>query len=382
MTDEPLFVLAVLGAAVWASERLARVRGFRALGSALLVIVLAAVLSNAGVVPTYRPGDALYDGIFGIVAPLGVFWLLLGVRLRALRRAGPTMLLLFFVGAFATAVGVPAAYHLVDLPAAVGEDAPALAGMFVGTYTGGSVNFSALAVAFGIQERGALFAGATAVDALMTTVWMVVTLVVPRRMSGPAVAEEAPDPSEPPSGGAPTDPDVESVAPRDVAALVALALLALVVSRALPETFPGQWMIVLTTLALVLAQVDRVHRLRGARVLGMTAILLFLSVIGVLCDLEALARLGPLGGTLFGFVAIALSVHGALLFGVTRLLRRDPAAAAVCSQANVGGGTTALALARALDRDDLVLPAILVGSIGTAVGTHLGLAVALLLGAG
>ncbi|MFG0317251.1 MAG: DUF819 domain-containing protein [Planctomycetota bacterium JB042] len=380
MTEDPLFVLAVLGAAVWASERLARVRGLRALGSALLVIVLAAVLSNAGVVPTYRAGDALYDGIFGVVAPLGVFWLLLGVRLRALRRAGPTMLLLFFVGAFATAVGVPAAYHLVDLPAAVGDDAPALAGMFVGTYTGGSVNFSALAVAFGIQERGALFAGATAVDALMTTVWMVVTLIVPRRMAGPG--REAAETDAPDAAAAPVDPDLESVSPRDAAALVALALLALVVSRALPETVPGQWMIVLTTLALVLAQVDAVHRLRGARVLGMTAILLFLAVIGVLCDLEALAGLGPLGGTLFGFVAVALAVHGVLLFGVTRLLRRDPAAAAVCSQANVGGGTTALARARALDRDDLVLPAILVGSIGTAVGTHLGLAVALVLGAG
>ncbi|MEM9456015.1 MAG: DUF819 family protein [Myxococcota bacterium] len=66
--------------------------------------------------------------------------------------------------------------------------------------------------------------------------------------------------------------------------------------------------------------------------------------------------------------AAVIGVHGALVFGVTRLLRLDPDVAAVASQANIGGGTTALALARGLGRGDLVLPAILVGSLGTFVG--------------
>ncbi len=45
---------------------------------------------------------------------------------------------------------------------------------------------------------------------------------------------------------------------------------------------------------------------------------------------------------------------------------------AVASQANIGGGTSALALARSLNRPDLVLPAILIGSLGLALGTYLG----------
>jgi len=69
-----------------------------------------------------------------------------------------------------------------------------------------------------------------------------------------------------------------------------------------------------------------------------------------------------------------------VIFGVARWTRCDLATAAVASQANIGGGTTALALARSLGRPDLELPAILAGSVGTALGTYAGFLVAALFG--
>jgi uncharacterized membrane protein len=75
------------------------------------------------------------------------------------------------------------------------------------------------------------------------------------------------------------------------------------------------------------------------------------------------------------FVGTTLLVHGAVLFGAAALLRLDLEVAAVASQAGVGGGTSALALARSLGRPDLTAPAILAGSLGTALGTYLGFAV-------
>ena len=98
MTDDPLYVLAVLAANVAFAEWLARRRGFRLLGSALLVIVTTAVCANTGVIPPYSAGVPVYDGVFRFAAPLGIFWLLLQVDLRHVLRAGGQMLTLFVLG--------------------------------------------------------------------------------------------------------------------------------------------------------------------------------------------------------------------------------------------------------------------------------------------
>ena len=65
-------------------------------------------------------------------------------------------------------------------------------------------------------------------------------------------------------------------------------------------------------------------------------------------------------------------MHGLVTFAAARAMKIDLDLAAVVSQANVGGGTSALALARSLGRSDLVLPAVLLGSLGNALGTFLG----------
>ncbi len=82
---------------------------------------------------------------------------------------------------------------------------------------------------------------------------------------------------------------------------------------------------------------------------------------------------------MIGFVGIVVGIHGFVVFGAARLLRFDPAMAAVASQANIGGSTSALALARSLKRPDLTLPAVLIGALGNALGTFLGFWVASLL---
>jgi len=176
--------------------------------------------------------------------------------------------------------------------------------------------------------------------------------------------------------------DTDTVNPTDLAVLLALGSFSVWISDA-----AAQWIeratgvgvpsiLILTTLALVLAQLPPIQRLRGTRVCGWLAVMVFLAVIGALCDFAALRGIGELGGSLLVFAAVVVGVHGLIVFGSAALLRLDPAMAAVASQANIGGSTSALALARSLGRADLALPAILVGSLGNAGGTYLGFLIA------
>ncbi len=393
---EPLAVAAALALLVAASEWLVRHTAARHLGSALLVILLTAVAANLGAIPTVGEGSPVYDGIFAYVAPLGIFWLLLQVNLSNLRRAGGPMIVLFFLGALGTTIGAATGLWVAGGEDAFGESTFALGGMFVGTYVGGSANFNAIALEYGVAEDGLLFAGASVVDSVYTTIWMAATVVLPRLLvhrwpAGRAGSE--PSGSEhrasrasaaTPSAEAAVDPathDVRSTSPAEVAILLALGAATVHGSGLAAAWFAERGvhvpaMLFMTTAALAFAQVPAIARLGGAHLLGMTAVLFFLAVIGALCDLRALRGIGELGTHLFVLAGVTILVHGTVVFLGARLLRLDPFAAAVASQAGVGGGTSALALARSLGRPDLVLPGILVGSLGQVVGNYLGFGLA------
>jgi uncharacterized membrane protein len=373
--NNPLFILAVLSLVVVGSEWLVRNTVLRHAGTALLGILITAVIANVGIIPAGSTADApvpVYDGIFEYVAPLAIFWLILGVNLRSVLRAGIPLVLLFLIGAAATTAGALAAIRIVGGEAAFGAQHNALAGMFTGTYIGGSINFNAVALEYDVVRDGVLYAGSVVVDNIVTTTWIIATLALPRLL--------APFFRSVQRTAAPTgdvilgiEEDTESIHPIDLGIVFALGLGAVVAAMELADWSASlgvavPFMLVLTVVALALAQLPVVARLRGARVVGMFAVYLFLNVIGAFCDLRSLAGLGQLGLSLLAFASITVSIHGIVIFTAARLMRIDPDMAAVASQANVGGSTSALALARSLGRADLVLPAVLIGSLGNAVG--------------
>lgn len=380
MTSDPLYVLAWLCVIVVASEWLVRHTVLRHAGTALLVILVTAVAANVGLLPAGSTAEApvpVYDGIFAYVAPLAIFWLVLRVRLRDILKAGLPIITLFLIGAAGTTLGGVVGLRLIGGEQAIGPLYRAVGGMFIATYIGGSINFNALALSYDVVRDGLLYAGAVAVDNVVTTAWMVSTLALPRLLAPlwRASSRGATAPRRELITG--VDDDTESLHPIDLGLVLALGFASVFMSdhaaAALEEAgiaLPS--IVVLTALALVLAQIPAVSRLRGARVLGMFAVYLFLAVIGAYCDVVKLVGLGRLGLALLAFASIVVVVHGVVTYGAARLMRLDLDIASVASQANVGGGTSALAVARSLGRGDLVLPAVLIGALGNAVGTFIG----------
>ncbi|RME36467.1 MAG: DUF819 family protein, partial [Planctomycetota bacterium] len=126
MSTDSVFILAVLAANVVVSEWLVRHTFFRHFGTALLVIVVTAVTSNLGWIPTSAAQAPVYDGIFTYVAPLAIFWLLLPVNLRDVLRAGGPMIAAFLVGAAGTMIGVVTAMKWLHVARYLGNDHQAL----------------------------------------------------------------------------------------------------------------------------------------------------------------------------------------------------------------------------------------------------------------
>jgi uncharacterized membrane protein len=379
----PLLILAGLCLLVAVSEWLVRTTVLRHAGTALLGILLTAIVANLGVIPAGSSPEApvpVYDGIFTYIAPLGIFWLLLSVNLRDVLRAGGPLVILFLIGSLGTVAGVVAGMAAVDGAQTIGPYHRALGGMFTGTYIGGSVNFNALALHYDVVKEGVLFAGSIAVDNVVTTIWMVATLTLPRLLAPVWKVGRHEQQGTQTVVITGIDEDTESVHPFDLSVMLALGLASVLVSGWLAGLSIGgvsiPSILILTTLALILAQIPFVARLRGRRVLGMFAVFLFLTVIGAFCDVRKLGELGQLGATLMVFATVIVLVHGVVIFLAARLMRLDVDMAAIASQANIGGSTSALALARSLGRGDLVLPAVLIGALGNAIGSYLGFWVA------
>ncbi len=360
---------------------MARAKGFfRHIGSVLIVIIAAAIVANLGIIPSSTNAPPVYDGIFAYAAPLGIFFLLLEVRLKDLKLAGGPMILMFLVGAAATSIAVIAGYKILS-PQNHFNLANAVAGMYAGTYIGGSANLNAVALGYEVNKDGVLYAAVNAADNVATTIWMILTLLIPallqrwlpsKRTIPPHLAEMSDEEIR--------NHMVEDVSPaslRDLAILLTLGFGTLFAAARISAALVGlPSILVVTTVALILAQIPFVQNLKGGRVIAMILLMLFLAVIGAYCDIGALINSGSAAAILLAWVTICVLGHGLIIFTVGGLLRQDWDIVAIASNANIGGATSAPVCAASLGRPDLQLPAILAGSLGNAIGTYVGFMIA------
>ena len=373
--NENLFTLCVLFATIALCERLCRSGAFKHFGTALLVIAITALWANIGLIPSSSDAPIVYDHIFTYIAPISIFLLLLECDLKAIRKVGSTLLTLFLFGSLATFAGVILGYFMLRENLEY-ENFAVLAGMFTGTYTGGGINFNAIALEFDVVKDGNLYAGAVAIDNIWTAIWMIITIAIPKLLYKSKGKLEID--SKINSSPTEIDPDLESINPFQISFLIGLSLASLMFSNWISSIFMSidiriPSILILTTLSIMFAQFPLMKEIKGGRVIGLVGLYLFLSVIGAYCDFSAMLSMGTLGIHLFLFVSIIMITHGLILFGIgSRIFKNKIDLIALASQANVGGSGSALALSKSLNRQDLLLPAILIGTLGNALGTYLG----------
>ena len=362
-----VLVLGLTGLGWWLAQVNSLARKF---GSTMVILILGLLLAN---VTSWTPEPSAVSWVNGPLTSYAIAELLLAVELRSVLPDARRLLLPFI-----TAVaGTLAAVLLVGLLLSgwLGQSWISLAGLFGATFTGGSLNF--VSVARSLEIPPSLLLIATAADHVAFTAWFVVSLLIGRggRQQRPIEASEA--------NSSASTPINAFALPSFQAVMIGLLWGGgvLLISEGL-----GGFLIllgvdvppilVLTTVALIAAQLPRSDSRSACYGLGLVLIQPFFAVIGLSSSL----------GDLFGdglpvllYAGLVVLVQAIVVLQARRWFRWPLAESLVASQAAVGGPSTALALAGSLERPNLVLPSVAMGLLGYLLGTYVGLAVSALL---
>ena len=172
---------------------------------------------------------------------------------------------------------------------------------------------------------------------------------------------------------------VHRISDLDIAGLLAalaLAFMLAAVGNALAEYLGKPQFAILVTTALTLLFATllprQVQKLSGHREAGNIMMFVFLASIGATADIWLLIEIGPV---LFVFASVIIIVHMIVLFGVGKMLKIDLAELAMASAVCIGGPSSAAALASAKGWRDLLIPGVLAGSFGYAIGSFAGVSV-------
>lgn len=361
---------ALLGIAAFGfwSERFPVGRKF---SGVVLLITLAIVLSNLRIIPTQA---AAYDAVWNYLVPIAIPLLLFQADMRQIFREAGKTLIAFFVGGAAVVAGVLIGIALIDL----GPQESKLAGIFTGTYIGGALNFAAVAEATQFSDASTLTA-AVAADNVITNLHVLFIVMLPgiAMVARHFPARDSKLANKESTSGA--DLPAHVLANLDVAGLLASLALAFGLAAAgalLAAAFnsPQYAILVTTLLALLVATFAKplVKRLSGYTEAGNALLFVFLAAIGASADIWKLVETAPI---LFVFAFIVVSVHLLLLLSIGWLLNLGLAEMCIASAVCIGGPASGPAIAVAKGWRDLVIPGVLAGSFGYAVGSFVGVSV-------
>lgn len=363
------------------------------ISGAIVALLGILILANLKIIPTAAP---VYDAVWGYIVPLAVPLLLFKADIRKIWRESGRTFLAFHISAVGTFLGAILAVILVGKM--IPETAKAAA-MMTGSYIGGGINFVAMADTFKASKD--TINALVVADNLNMAFYFMVLMMIPtigfiRKHFSHPYEDKVKEKSRSESGEAYSNNAASYWGRKEISLLdIAMALGTTFVVVAVSTIFAewiggigapslikatlGQKYFVITTLTLILATAfpKFLGEIRGAQEIGTFMIYIFFAVIGAPADFKAIIMNSPM---LFVFCAITVIINMIFTFSVGKLFKFNVEELCIASNANVGGPTTAAAMAISKGWTELVLPAMLVGVWGYIIGNYLGLAMGNLVG--
>ena len=354
---------------------------------AVLALLIALAASNFGLIPTDAPA---YDAVWGYIVPLAIPLLLFQLDLHALFKESGRLLIIFLISSVGTMLGALIGFFMLK------DHIPELSkitGMISASYTGGGVNFAAMTAR--LEPSKDITAATIVADNLMMACYFFILIGISgsyavRKIWGSPYQDELDKNGTSNQNMAADYWQTKPISLQSIAlslgASMAIVAVAFTVSKWLKGILgEGSNMatnmlfslvtdkyLLLTSLTLLVIALFRngVRKLAGSQELGTYGIYLFFVVIGIPASIPLIIQNAPL---LFVFTLTVAMVNLLITLIFGKLLKFSIEEIVLACNANVGGPTTAAALAIGKGWRDLIGPILLIGTVGYIIGNYIGM---------
>jgi uncharacterized membrane protein len=330
------------------------------------------------------PETKIAMDISEILVPIAIPLILFSADLSSVKRLAKPMLNSFILVAIAVSLVAAGSYLIYrnSIP-----EAHKYAGMIVGLYTGGTPNLMAIGAALSVSDSHIVLANTA--DVVVGGIYFLMLIsIMPRlarRFLKPFVKEAvSQDDGYIERLEKSFVPEKETFSLKLIARhipIVLLGILSLAIAAGLALLITGKLdvviiMLVVTSCGIGFSFIKKVREAPGSYNVGQYLILMFSFGIGLAFNFGSLNKEALLLLAMF-----ATAQFGALLLHMLlcKVFHIDADTALITSTAGIYGPAFIVPVANAMKNDEIVLPGLICGIIGYAIGNYLGIGIALAL---
>ena len=346
------------------------------ISGAIMALIIALLLSNFNIIPLE---SKVYDDVWGYVVPIAIPLLLFQCDIKKIWKESGRLAIIFLLSSVGTMLGAVVGFYLLR------EYIPTLnniAGTMTASYIGGGVNFVAVQTALNLDKQ--LASALIVSDNLLMVLYFFVLIIIPtipffNKYFKREYRNDIKNMDDKKEVKRPIT--LEDVAFNFTISVLIVAVsfgfsdLILAEDRGYVINFLANKYILLTSITVILATVFSTFfkKLIGSQEIGTFLIYIFFAVIGIPASIKSIVVNSPL---LLVFCAIMVIINMVITFAFTKLFNFSLEEAILVSNANIGGPTTATAMAISKGWTKYVAPVMLVGTLGYVIGTYAGLILA------
>ncbi len=354
---------------------------------AVIALIIAISFSSFNIIPT---DAAVYDMVWAYVVPIAIPLLLFQVNVKSIFTESRRLLFIFLLSSIGTIVGAFIAFFIFKdwIP-----ELDKISGMMSASYIGGGVNFAAMTAKLAPTKD--MVASTIVADNLIMALYFIVLLTISamswfrKRFKTPYIDEIEKNAGNKDENLAASYWQPRNISLKDIAINMGASLLIVAVSFTLADglkplrsmvdhlaleilvSFITDPYLILTTLTFLVIYIFQkpFQKLNGSQELGTYMVYLFFVVIGIPASIPMILQNAPLL-LLFVITIMLINLIVSLLFG--KLFKFTLEEILLACNANVGGPTTAAAMAISKGWRTLVGPILVIGTVGYVVGNYAG----------